>query len=49
MTQKPMLWCEGGGAPVRAANKLRSQEKRRKELQGCRDLVEDPRQPYAHA
>ena len=28
MTQKPMLWCEGEGAPVRAANKPRSQEKK---------------------
>ena len=28
MTQKPVLWCEGEGAPVRAANKPRSQEKK---------------------
>ena len=28
MTQKQMLWCEGEGAPVRAANKPRSQEKK---------------------
>ena len=28
MTQKPMLRCEGDGAPVRAANKPRSQEKK---------------------
>ena len=28
MTQKPMLRCEGEGAPVRAANKPRSQEKK---------------------
>ena len=27
MTQKPMLRCGGEGAPVRAANKPRSQEK----------------------
>ena len=28
MTQKPKLWCEGEGAPVRVANKPRSQEKK---------------------
>ena len=28
MTQKPMLRCEGECAPVRAANKPRSQEKK---------------------
>ena len=28
MTQKPMLRCGGEGAPVRAANKPKSQEKK---------------------